>query len=86
MRPIEIERTNEPAGERAWRAIVRIPKGIELTGYGICGARTETGAWADGYGRAPEFALREAYIVIGKAVASMHPPIVETVSMPIASD
>ncbi len=85
MKAIVIERTKE-VGERAWRAVVRLPNGLAITGYGISGAMTEGGPWVDGYGYSPEGALQSAHITIGKAVTGMHPPTVEQpVEMPAAA-
>ena len=67
MKVIEIERTRE-VGERAWRAVVRLPKGLAVAGYGVSGAMTEEGPWVEGYGCSPEGALQAAHITIGKAV------------------
>jgi hypothetical protein len=78
MRPIEIERTKE-TGERTWRAVVLIPKGIPIaTGAGISGAMTEPGPWTEGYGYSPEGALQAAYAAIGRAVTSLHPVMPES--------
>lgn len=85
MKTIEIERTKE-VGERAWRVVVRLPKGLAITGYGISGAQTEGGPWVEGYGYSPEGALQAAHITIGKAVVSSHPPTVEPATEHPAAD
>lgn len=69
---IEVERTKE-SGERSWRAVLRLPKHLALTGYSICGAQTDAGPWIEGYGYTPEGAIQAAYITIGKAVMSTTP-------------
>lgn len=79
-RTIEIERTGE-AGERAWRAVIRLPSHLPIDGYGIKGSSTTEGPWVEGFGYTPEGATQAAYIIIGKAVVvSTSPSVVSAVS------
>ena len=72
MKTIEIERTKEVA-ERSWRAVVMLPRTLDIVGHGVCGNWTEDGPWVEGFGATPEGALRAAYSVIGQAVVHSQP-------------
>ena len=77
---VEITLTGYPVSERRWRAVVRLPKQIDWMSAGyVHGAMTDMGAWAEGFGSTPEYALANAQQTIGRCIIGMtqHEPDVK---------